>query len=95
VALGRTYGADLYMNGELVRPFDVSVSTGAGCYLVVSPRVAQRSEARAFLDWLRKEVASFNRELVDWLARTGAVPRVRTVGDRVMSTKSDGKTRRK
>jgi LysR family transcriptional regulator, glycine cleavage system transcriptional activator len=71
VALGRTYGADLYMNGELVRPFDVSVSTGAGCYLVVSPRVAQRAEARAFLEWLRDEVAKFNRELSAWLARTG------------------------
>jgi LysR family transcriptional regulator, glycine cleavage system transcriptional activator len=95
VALARTYGADVYMTGELVRPFDGSVSTGAGCYLVVSPRVTQRPEARAFLDWLRNEVASFNRELSDWLARTGAVPRVRTVGDRVTNTKSDGKTRRK
>ncbi len=71
VALGRTYGADLYMNGELVRPFEVSVSTGAGCYLVVSPRVAQRPEAAAFLEWLRHEVKKFNRELSAWLARTG------------------------
>jgi LysR family transcriptional regulator, glycine cleavage system transcriptional activator len=74
VALGRTYGADLYMNGELVRPFDVSVSTGAGCYLVVSPRVAQRPEAKAFLEWLRKETATFNRELSAWLQRSGGTP---------------------
>jgi LysR family transcriptional regulator, glycine cleavage system transcriptional activator len=74
VALARTYGADLYMNGELVRPFDVSVSTGAGCYLVVSSRHAQRPETRAFLDWLRREVATFNRELSAWLARSGAEP---------------------
>ncbi len=74
VALGRTYGADTYMNGELVRPFDVSVSTGAGCYLVVSPRVAQRLEAHAFALWLRAEVAKFNRELSAWLARTGSAP---------------------
>jgi LysR family transcriptional regulator, glycine cleavage system transcriptional activator len=74
VALARTYGADLYMTGELVRPFDVSVATGAGCYLVVSPRVAQRPEARAFLDWLRREVMEFNRELSAWLARSGTQP---------------------
>lgn len=74
VALGRTYGADSYMNGELVRPFDVSVSTGAGCYLVVSPRVAGRPVASAFAVWLRAEAAKFNRELSAWLARTGSAP---------------------
>lgn len=74
VALARTYGADVYMNGELVRPFDVSVSTGAGCFLVVSSRVSQRPEARAFLSWLRAEVGTFNRELSQWLSRTETVP---------------------
>jgi LysR family transcriptional regulator, glycine cleavage system transcriptional activator len=74
VALARTYGADVYMNGELVRPFDGSVATGAGCFLVLSPRVAQRPEARAFVAWLRNEVASFNRELSEWFVRTGTLP---------------------
>lgn len=74
VALSRTYGADMSMKGELVRPFDVSVASGSGCYLVVSPRGAQRPEVRAFIEWLRKEVAMFNDELAAWLKKTGAAP---------------------
>lgn len=70
VALGRTYGGDLYMKGELVRPFDVAVSTGAGCFLVVSPRVAERAEAKFFVEWLRNEAQKFNRELSEWFKRT-------------------------
>jgi LysR family transcriptional regulator, glycine cleavage system transcriptional activator len=70
VALGRTYGGDLYMKGELVRPFDVAVSTGAGCFLVVSPRVAERAEAKFFVEWLRSEAQKFNRELSEWFKRT-------------------------
>jgi LysR family transcriptional regulator, glycine cleavage system transcriptional activator len=92
VALGRTYGADSYMTGELVRPFDVSVSTGAGCYLVVSSRVAQRPEARAFVDWLRDEVAKFNRELSAWLARTGSAPVKSTKSAKGTNGTKDGKT---
>lgn len=75
VALGRTYGADLYMKGELVRPFDVAVSTGAGCFLVVSPRVAERPEAKFFVEWLRAEAQKFNRELSNWFARTHEAPK--------------------
>ncbi len=70
VALGRTYGADMYMSGELVRALDASVSSGAGCYLVVSERAAERPDARAFVAWLREEAAKFNRELSAWFARS-------------------------
>ena len=71
VALGRTYGADVYMSGDLVRPIDIAVATGAGCYLVVSERARARSEVRAFVDWLLAETKKFNTELDAWLKRSG------------------------
>ncbi len=74
VALGRTYGADVFMSGDLIRPIDVAVSTGAGCYLVVSERAHTRSEVRAFIEWLLAEAKKFNAELDAWLARSGALP---------------------
>ena len=74
VSLGRTYGADVYMSGDLVRPIDIAVATGAGCYLVVSERARARSEVRAFVDWLLAETKKFNTELDAWFKRSGAVP---------------------
>ncbi|MGL5001592.1 MAG: LysR substrate-binding domain-containing protein, partial [Casimicrobium sp.] len=74
VALARTYGADMLMNGQVVRALDVSVASATGCYLVVSPRGAARPEVRAFVDWLRAEVQKFSQELSAWLARTGNAP---------------------
>jgi LysR family transcriptional regulator, glycine cleavage system transcriptional activator len=74
VVLGRTYGADVFMAGDLVRPLDVAVATGAGCYLVVSERARARSEVRAFVDWLLAETSKFNTELGAWLKRSGAAP---------------------
>ena len=78
VALGRTYGADVFMSGDLVRPLDVAVATGAGCYMVVSERSMARSEVRAFVDWLLAETRKFNGELDAWLKRSGAVPAKRS-----------------
>jgi LysR family transcriptional regulator, glycine cleavage system transcriptional activator len=74
VALGRTYGADVFMSGGLIRPLDVAVATGAGCYMVVSERARGRSEVRAFVDWLLAETKRFNAELDAWLKRSGATP---------------------
>ena len=74
VALGRTYGADVYMSGDLIRPIDVAVATGGGCYLVVSERARARSEVRAFIDWLLAEASKFNGELDAWLKRSGTLP---------------------
>ena len=74
VALGRTYGADVFMSGDLIRPLEVAVATGAGSYLVVSERARARSEVRAFVDWLLAEAARFNAELDAWLKRSGALP---------------------
>ena len=74
VALGRTYGADVYMSGDLVRPIDIAVATGAGCYMVVSERARGRSEVRAFVEWLLAETKKFNTELDAWLKRSGMVP---------------------
>lgn len=74
VALGRTYGADVFMSGDLIRPLEVAVATGAGCYLVVSERAKSRGEVRAFVDWLLAESKKFNTELDAWLKRSGALP---------------------
>ncbi|TAG04157.1 MAG: LysR family transcriptional regulator [Burkholderiales bacterium] len=77
VALSRTYGADMFMTGELVRPIDVSVSTGAGCFLVVSERGQSRAEVRAFVAWLREEVVRFNEQLAVWFKARGVSPKRR------------------
>jgi LysR family transcriptional regulator, glycine cleavage system transcriptional activator len=74
VALSRTYGADMSMSGQLVRPFDVSMASGSGCYLIVSPRGARRPDVQLFIEWLRAEVAKFNGEFAAWLKKTGAAP---------------------
>jgi LysR family transcriptional regulator, glycine cleavage system transcriptional activator len=74
VVLGRTYGADVFMAGDLIRPLDVAVATGAGCYLLVSERARARGEVRAFVEWLLAETSKFNAELGAWLSRTGAAP---------------------
>jgi LysR family transcriptional regulator, glycine cleavage system transcriptional activator len=74
VALSRTYGADMSMSGQLVRPFDVSMASGSGCYLIVSPRGARRPDVQLFIEWLRAEVAKFNEEFAAWLKKTGAAP---------------------
>ncbi len=72
VALSRIYGADMAMSGELVRPFDVAVRSNSGCFLIVSPRGARRPEVRAFVDWLRQEIAKFNAAHSQWLECCGA-----------------------
>ncbi len=77
VALSRTYGADMFMNGELVRPIDVSLSTGAGCFLLVSERGQARAEVRAFVAWLREEVVRFNEQLAVWFKASGVAPKRR------------------
>jgi LysR family transcriptional regulator, glycine cleavage system transcriptional activator len=77
VALSRTYGADMFMTGELVRPIDASVATGAGCFLVVSERGKSRAEVRAFVEWLRVEVKTFTAQVNDWLQKRGATPKKR------------------
>ena len=62
------------MSGDLVRPIEVAVATGAGCYLVVSERAKSRGEVRAFVDWILAESKKFNAELDTWLERSGALP---------------------
>lgn len=74
VVLGRTYGADAFMSGSLVRPLDVAAATGAGCYLVVAERSLARGEVRAFVDWLLDEAKRFNARLDAWLRHSGTLP---------------------
>ncbi|MEO7255627.1 MAG: LysR substrate-binding domain-containing protein [Casimicrobium sp.] len=74
VVLGRTYGADVFMAGDLIRPIEVSAATGGGSYLIVSERAKSRSEVRAFVEWLLAEAKKFNAELDAWMKRSGVVP---------------------
>lgn len=74
VVLARTYGADVFMSGGLVRPLDIAVASGAGCYLMVADRARGRSEVKAFVEWLLAEAKRFNAALDAWIARSGAAP---------------------
>ncbi len=67
VTLARTYGADSYMSGNLVRALDVSVSPDSACYLIVSKRTKARADVRAFTEWIVSEAALFNKRLEAWL----------------------------
>jgi LysR family transcriptional regulator, glycine cleavage system transcriptional activator len=68
VTLARTYGADSYMSGNLVRALDASVLPDSACYLIVSKRTKERADVRAFTDWIVREAAVFNASLDAWLA---------------------------
>jgi LysR family transcriptional regulator, glycine cleavage system transcriptional activator len=67
VTLARTYGADSYMSGNLVRAFDATVSPDSACYLIASARTRDRADVRAFTDWIVREAALFNAQLEAWL----------------------------
>ncbi len=68
LAMAHTYGADQYMEGELVRALDVTVRPDAGTYCIVNPNSTERPEVKAFLRWLASEAATFNAALSQWLA---------------------------
>lgn len=68
VVLARTYGADLMLSGQLRVVLPESVLPQTGCYLILSPRGAQRPDVQAFAAWLREEAATFNARYRGWLA---------------------------
>lgn len=70
VTLARTYGADSYMSGNLVRAFDASVSPNSACYLIISKHTRSRPDVRAFAEWIVAEAAVFNARLEAWLHPT-------------------------
>jgi LysR family transcriptional regulator, glycine cleavage system transcriptional activator len=77
VTLARTYGADVYMSGNLVRAFDATVSPDSGCYLIVSKRTRDRPDVRAFTDWIMQEAVVFNASLEAWLAPPALTKKLR------------------
>lgn len=57
VAIGDTFlSGDALARGLLVRPFDVTIESPRGYYLVARPERSQRPEVRAFSDWLLDEL---------------------------------------
>lgn len=76
VVLARTYGADLMMSGQLRAVLPESVLPQTGCYLILSPRGAQRPDVQAFAAWLRAEAGAFNARYRSWLA-TQSFPHAR------------------
>jgi len=64
VALGRMpLVAELLKKGDLVRPFDISLPTGMGYYLVNIKTTADKSKIRSFTNWLREEVRIFEQAI--------------------------------
>jgi len=57
VTIGDTFlSGDAIARGLLVRPFDVTVESPHGYYLVARPEPSQRPEVRAFSEWLLDEL---------------------------------------
>lgn len=62
VALGREpLVTEALKNGSLVRPFDVSLSTGMGYYVISTNTATSKSKIRAFTGWLMDEVKEFEQ----------------------------------
>ncbi len=62
IALGRMpLVSESIKNGELVKPFDISLPTGMGYYLVNSNTASEKSKIRAFTNWLMEEVRIFEQ----------------------------------
>ncbi len=63
VALGREpLVTEALKNGSLVRPFDISLSTGMGYYVINTNTVTSKSKIRAFTGWLMEEVKQFEQD---------------------------------
>lgn len=61
VAMGRTpLVSDDIREGRLVCPFDLTIRSQFGYYLVAAPAVARTSAFRAFRDWIMGEAESTN-----------------------------------
>lgn len=57
IAMGDTLlSADCLKRGLLVRPFDISIPSNRGFYLVTDPLKAERPVVKAFSEWIIAEV---------------------------------------
>ncbi|MCF8473929.1 MAG: transcriptional regulator GcvA [Emcibacter sp.] len=62
IALGRTpLVSDALQKGDLIRPFDISLPTGKGYYVVNTNTATDKSKIRAFTHWLMEEVKLFEQ----------------------------------
>ncbi|VAV94510.1 Glycine cleavage system transcriptional activator GcvA [hydrothermal vent metagenome] len=62
IALGRTpLITESLKNGDLVRPFDISLPTGMGYYVINMNVVTDKSKVRSFTNWLMEEVRIFEQ----------------------------------
>ncbi len=62
IALGRMpLVSESLKTGDLVRPFDISLPTGMGYYMVNTNTATDKSKIRAFTNWLMEEVRLFEQ----------------------------------
>ncbi len=66
--------ADAVSDGRLVRPFDISVESELGYWLIVAEGRREPKKVRLFRDWLRTEVPDSAEGYVEQVRR-GQVPR--------------------
>ncbi|MBL4801855.1 MAG: transcriptional regulator GcvA [Emcibacter sp.] len=60
IALGRMpLVSEALRRGDLVRPFEISLPTGMGYYVVNTNIASEKSKIRSFTNWLREEVRLF------------------------------------
>ena len=72
--------ADGLRRGLLVRPFDISIQSNRGYFLVTDPLKAERPVVRAFSDWLTAEVATTTHSARDLDSPPLAYPQAGTDG---------------
>jgi len=64
IALGRTpLVSEALKKGDLVRPFDISLPSGMGYYVVNMNSVTDKSKIRAFTNWLMEEVRIYEESM--------------------------------
>lgn len=62
IALGRMpLVSEALKKGDLVKPFDISLPTGMGYYMVNIDTASDKSKIRTFTNWLKKEVRIFEQ----------------------------------
>ena len=64
IALGRTpLVSEELQKGNLVKPFDISLPTGKGYYLVNTNTATEKTKIRSFTKWIMDEVKIFEQTL--------------------------------
>lgn len=66
VAIGdNLLSGDALSRGLLVRPFDITIQSNRGYFLVTDPVKAERAVVKAFSEWLKARVASTTQSAID------------------------------